>query len=124
MPYVSFLSAVRSQMEAARDGGLIAAGEVYRTALKEDLRGGYTTGNFVTGETAATIQRTDPYDSPAGRAVSVFTTHKPALYWFAGHINLFTRKFERVDKWTPALNRSTPEQLAAFERVFARLLSA
>lgn len=120
--YQSNLAAVLEQMNAARDAALIAAGEVVRTEVKRRVIKGYTTGAFVTGETAASVKITVPYDGPAGRAVSVYTELMTALYWAAGHLNRFTRKYERVDHWTPSLTETTPDQLAAFNRVFARFM--
>lgn len=124
MPYQSNLSAVQEQMNRARDAGLVAAGEVYRTALKQNLRGGYKTGFWVTGETLNSIKITVPYDGADGRGVSVYTELMTALYWFAGHNNIFTRKFERVDKWTQPMVDTAPEQVAAFERTYRRFMGA
>jgi hypothetical protein len=45
-----------------------------------------------------------------------------ALFWEVGHHNLFTRRFERKEVWMPALLSTRAEQLAAYQRVYARFM--
>ena len=120
--YKSNLPNVLAQMARARDAGLVAAGEVVRTEVKKGLRGGYTSGAFVTGNVWNSVRRTDPMDTEQGRGVAVFSEVNYALFWEVGHQNLFTGKYERVEVWHPALLNTAPEQLAAFNRVFARFM--
>jgi hypothetical protein len=109
-------------MSAARDAALIAQAEVVRSAVKEGVRGGYKTGAFTTGHALNSVKITAPYDGEGGRAVSVYSDVDYMLYWEIGHLNTYTRKFERKEVWHPALLNTTPEQLAAFNRVFARFM--
>lgn len=120
--YQSNWDSVRARLAAARDAGLVAAAEVVRTAVKEGLRGGYKSGAFVTGNVLNSVQITPPMDDEGGRAVRVFSDVDYALFWELGHLNLFTRKFERKEVWHPALISTTAAQLDAFNRVFARFM--
>lgn len=135
MPYSSNLSDVLSRMRAARDAALIAQAEVVRTAVKEGVRGGYVTGAFVTGHALNSVKRTEPYDGEGGRAVSVFSDVKYMLFWEVGFVparGVFSPGIGRLTQgpigmrrkevWAPALYNTTPEQLAAFNRVFARFM--
>jgi hypothetical protein len=45
-----------------------------------------------------------------------------AAPWELGHVNLFSRKFERVETWVPALFSTAQQQALAFARVFARFM--
>lgn len=123
MPYVSNMATVRAQMERARDAGLVAAAQVVVNAVKESLRGGYTSGLFVTGNVLNSATRTDPVDENGVRVIRVGTNVEYAPHWELGHENIFSRKFERVEKWVPALFNTANEQAAAFGRVFARFVN-
>ena len=120
--YQSNLPAVLAKMNAARDAALIAAAEVVRTEVKLRLRGGYTSGQFVTGNVWNSVKLSAPTDDPEGRGVRVYTDVTYALYWEVGHLNTFTRKYERKEVWHPALLETAPQQMAAFNRVFARFM--
>jgi len=111
-------------MEQARDAGLIAAAEVVKTEVKRGLRGGYTSGAFVTGNVWNSVTRTDPTDENGVRVIRVGTNVMYALYWELGHQNLFTRKFERVEVWMPTFLSTADRQALAFARVFARFMEA
>lgn len=135
MGYQSNLPTVRARMEQARDAGLIAAAEVVRTEVKEGIRGGYTTGRFVTGHALNSVKRTEPYDSAEGRAVSVYSELNYVMFWEVGFVparGVFSPGLgrntqgpigmQRKEIWAPALISTTPAQLAAFNRVFARFM--
>lgn len=124
MSYTSNFAAVRARMEQARDAGLIAMAEVVKTEVKLGLRGGYTSGAFVTGHVWNSVTRTDPVDENGVRVIRVGSDVSYALYWELGHLNLFTKKFERKEVWVPALYRTAPAQAAAFARVFERVMAA
>lgn len=123
MPYQSFLPSVQAQMERARDAGLIAAAQVVQNRVREKLRGGFTSGLFVTGTLLNSVTRTDPVDENGVRVIRVGTDVDYAAHWELGHVNLFSRKFERQERWVPALFETANEQAAAFARVFARFMS-
>lgn len=124
MPYASSLAAVEAQMNRARDAGLIAAAQVVVNRVKEKLAGGYTSGAFVTGHVLNSVTRTEPADENGVRVIRVGSNVNYALFWELGHVNLFTRKFERVEKWVPALVETAQQQADAFARVFARFLAS
>lgn len=99
----------------AIDAGLTAAGYVYRDEVMRALAGGYTSGDFVTGRLLNSITVGEPYDSDSGeRAIAVGTDLDYAMFWEMGHMNLFTRKFERVEIWGPSLDVMTPEMADVF----------
>lgn len=123
MPYESNLPAVVQRLRAARFAGLIAAAEVYIGAMKEAMRGGYTSGAFVTGFAMNSIGRSEPEDNPGGAFILVGTSVMYMLFWEVGHQNLFTRKFERVERWMPTFLQTRQEQTAAYLRAFGRIWS-
>lgn len=123
MPYASNFAAVRERMEQARDAGLIAAAHVVINEVKRGLRGGYTSGAFVTGHVWNSVTRTDPLDENGVRVIRVGTDVMYALFWEVGHRNVFTRKFERVEIWVPALLSTADRQALAFATVFARYMA-
>lgn len=100
------------------DSGLVAAAYVYRNEMVRRLMRGYTSGNFVTPHVARTVQVSPLLDVEGNRVVLVGTNVMYALYWEAGHFNLFTRRHERVEHWREALLATGPAQFAAFSRVF------
>jgi hypothetical protein len=124
MPYQSNLPAVRAQMERARDAGLIAAAQVVINDEKRRLRGGFTSGLFVTGNILNSVTRTEPTDENGVRVIRVGTDVEYAPFWELGHVNAWSRKFERVETWVLALFSTASEQAAAFSRVFARFMAS
>lgn len=93
----------------AVDAGLIAAGNVYANAVKRGLAGGYTSGDFVTGRVLNSVTVSAPYMDSGGRVISVGSDVDYAMYWEFGHHNIFTRKYERVEVWRPALDEASAE---------------
>jgi hypothetical protein len=86
--------------------GLIAAAELYAGDVRKQLEHGYTTGAFVTGNAANSVQRGDPEVTGDGGAIAVGSTQVDPpylLFWEVGHVNAWTRKFERVEIWVPTL---------------------
>jgi len=120
--YKSNLPQVRSQLRQATDAGLLAAAAVVENRVKEGLRGGYTSGRWVTGNVMASVNHSEPDIGPNGAFILVGTDVMYALFWEVGHQNLFTRKFERVEVWMPALLGTRAEQLAAYQRAFGRVM--
>lgn len=117
--------AFAARLRQAVDNGLVAAAYVYRNRVVEKLSQGYTSGAFVTPHVALTVEVSPPRDDPErGRSVSVGTNVMYALYWEAGHMNIFTRRYERVEHWRISLLETEAEQFAAFTRVFARAFEA
>lgn len=122
MPYKSNLPAVEAQMNRARDAALIAAAQVPLNAIKEELAGGYTSGDFVTGASLNAATRTDPVTEDGVRVIRIGTNLLYNLFWEIGHLNLFTGKFERKEIWVPKLLSTAQEQALAFARTFARFM--
>lgn len=122
MSYQSNLPSIEQRLRAARMAGLIAAAEVVVNAVKEGLRGGYTSGLFVTGNVMNSVNRSEPEQNADGAFILVGTGVDYALFWEVGHNNIFTRRFERKEVWMPALLSTRAEQLAAFQRVYARFM--
>jgi hypothetical protein len=120
--YKSNLAAVQAQMNRARDAGLIAAAQVVANRVKEKLAGGFTSGLFVTGNLLNSVTRTEPTDENGVRVIRVGTNVVYALPWELGHINLFSRKFERQERWLPALMETAQQQADAYARVYARFI--
>lgn len=122
MSYQSNLPAVTDRLKAARSAGLLAAAAVVENKVKEGLRGGYKSGAFVTGNVMASVNHSEPSEDAGGAFILVGTDVMYALFWELGHLNLFTRQFERKEVWMPALLSTRAEQFAAFQRVYARFM--
>lgn len=120
MTYVGHFAAVSDEINRARAAALIAAATVLVNAVKRGLTGGYTSGDFVTGNVRSSVTRSEPVITPAEGSIQVGTNVDYAVFWEVGHINLFTRKYERVEVWYPALRDNTEAMRAAYARVFAR----
>ena len=126
MPYRSYLPQALDRVDAARRAALIAGAELLLGAVKDEHRGGFTTGAFVTGNMLNSLVRTDPEPYVGGLLVRITTTQTNPpypLYWFVGHHNLFTRRYERVDLWTPAYAKSAFKVAAEHARVMRERLA-
>ena len=110
---------LKDESEAERLG-VIAAAYVLVNAVKRSLRGGYTSGNFVTGGVINSVTRGQPFRDGMGWTIEVGTNLMYALFWEIGHHNLFTRKYERVEKWRPAFMDSREAMRAAYSREWQR----
>jgi hypothetical protein len=128
MPYKSFLPEVTSRIERAQVARLIAAAEVVLGFLKDYHVNGYTSGDFVTGNVLNSLQRSDVERGPNGelmiRVGTVQTDPPYPVYWTLGHQNLFTRKFEKVDHWTPALADAAKPATEAGNAAYAAVMAA
>ena len=122
MGYESNLPAVTQRMKQATAGGLLAAAAVVENKVKDGLRGGYKSGLFVTGNVLSSVNHSEPAVDQNGAYILVGTDVMYALFWELGHLNTWTRRFERKEVWVPALNSTRTEQLAAFQRVYARMM--
>ena len=108
----------------ATDAGLEAAARQVQGRVRVALRGGYTSGAFVTGAGMNAVTVGAPEWRGRARAVAVGTNMAHSVYWELGHFNTFTRRYERQERWRPALNDSAPDAQAAFARVFGRVWQA
>jgi hypothetical protein len=122
MTYKSNVPGIKQRMQQARFAGLLAAAAVVENEVKRGLAGGYTSGLFVTGHVLNSATHSEPAEDERGAFILVGTNVSYALFWEVGHQNLFTKKFERVEIWMPALLTTRDQQLAAFQRVYQRAL--
>src|SRR4051812_13456471 len=127
MPYTGSLASTFATRHArATDAALVAGAQELINGLKDQkplgLASGYTSGAFVTGETLNSIQATDPYTEAGTRHIRVYTDLLRALYWEYGHMNLFTRRYERQERWAPTLARKDEDIFAAYARVYKRFM--
>jgi len=99
--YRSNIPRLVDALRRARADALIAATQVHINGFKRALAGGYTSGDFVSGNTLNHVTRTDPQDIGDEMRIAVGTNLMYNLYWELGHINLFLRRFVRVEIWLP-----------------------
>ena len=123
MPYVSHAAAAKARLRAAQDAGLVAASVLLQNRMKVALRKGYTSGDFITGRSVNAVARTRPHDADGGgRQVEVGTSLLYNLFWEIGHVNRWTRKYERVEKWRPTLLDSRTDLQREFARIVALVM--
>lgn len=120
----SNLPALTRAMDEAAQKGLQAAAYPVSNAVKRNLRGGYTSGDFVTGQSVNHVTIGQVFRDGTGWAIQVGTDLLYNLFWELGHNSIFTRRFERVEKWRPALLDSRFESAQAFNRVYVQTLKA
>lgn len=117
--------ALLSGLQGAQQKALTAMAYPVYNAVKRSLRHGYHSslgnwGNFVTGNSLNHVTVSPVKQSDDGASISVGTDLLYPLYWELGHHNLFTRHFERDEKWAPAYEATKQEAFAAYARVFGR----
>ena len=112
---------IEQQMRDAMKEGLNQAAQLYVNAMKVAMRGGYTSGDFVTGNAMNSITRTPVEQDGNDFAVRVGSNVDYMIYWEIGHHNLFTRKFERVEKWGPTLHAQLGNMQQAIRNAFKRI---
>lgn len=123
--WVSHLDEFRRRHERASKAALIAAALVYENAMKLALTGGYKTGAFVTGRVRSSVTHGEPYPlGPAQWAIRVGTNVLYALFWEIGHINLFTKRYERVEKWRPTLVEQRVHIAQKYSDVYRALMGS
>jgi hypothetical protein len=125
MPVNSNRDQVEARMRQAEADALIGAGQVYRNAMTEALQGGYTSGAFYSGMQgiAGSVSVSEPQRDPQGAYIVVGTNAVYGKHWELGHMNLFTGKFERVEKWRPTLESKAGEIIAKYAAVYGKLMA-
>jgi hypothetical protein len=118
----SNLPAFIRAMDDAAPKGLHAAAYVVQNKVKENLRGGYKSGAFVTGHVMNSVTIGQVYREGTGWAIRVGSNVEYALWWEVGHNNRWTRQYERSERWRPALVDSRFEAMSAFNRVYTLTL--
>jgi hypothetical protein len=145
--YTSHVREAKARIDRATDAALVASAQVIVNKVKEGLRGGYTTGDYVTGTNTASVIRSDPLTRPSGRTILIGSSIKDPhpdypypLLWELGHFNIFvseasggaeassvslkrTGRYVRKEVWRPALFNNKDRAQAAFSRVFARFMA-
>lgn len=140
MAYRSNLPHVFTLLGDARRGGLIAAAEVLKNEVKSGLRGGYTSGDYVTGNVMNSVTRSEPEITPSQGEIKVGTNVKYALFWelgfwkwpayFSKQLQRWVsvpgvrnqRTYHRKEVWMPALTSSADRLRAAYAAVHRRIL--
>jgi hypothetical protein len=125
MPYTGSMAGTFQQRHrTATDAALTAAAQELINGLKDPkplgLRGGYTSGRFVTGNLLGSIAATEPYTDKGTRHISVYTDLEYAKHWEEGHNNIFSRRREQEERWRPTLQRKEEDILAVYSRVYRR----
>lgn len=115
-------AAFKERHDRACQAGLVAAAEVFNGAVKAKLQRGYTSGDFVTGATAASVSASEPFQDADGWAIRVGSNEMLTLYWEMGHMNLFTRKYERVEHWRSTMEEQGPAMNAAFAGAYKSIM--
>lgn len=114
----------RKQVEAAIKqatiDGLNDAAQIYYNNMKKALRGGFTSGDFVTGNLINSVTRTPVESDGTNARVRVGTNILYALFWEVGHHNIYTRRREREERWRPTLMSSLREMQRAIRNAFKR----
>ena len=115
--------AVLSALQRGQVQGLTAMAQPVYNEVKRQLRHGYHSslgnwGNFVTGNNLNHVTVSPVTVTDDGASIKVGTDLDYALYWELGHHNIFTRHFERDEKWRPAYEQTRAAAYAAFARVF------
>lgn len=105
MPWVSRAPEMQRALDLAIKDGLTAGAYHYANEVKKEARGGYTSGDFVTGATVAGVTVLPAERVADGWEAKVGTNLLYNLFWEIGHNNLFTGKYERVEIWRPVMVR-------------------
>jgi hypothetical protein len=109
----------------ALDAGLVAAAEILRDAVRDDLIDGYTTGKFTSGDAAKKVKTKAPKTGQDGnRYVAVGTDDFKQRIWEFGAFNAFTRQYERVEVYRMAAEKTGPQLAQVFHQEFNRVLNA
>ena len=112
------LAAFARKHQEAQKAGLRAAAYVVYNAVKRGLRGGYTSGDFVTGNVINSVTISPVFETLGTFAIRIGTNVPYALYWEVGFHSAWSRKYERVEIWRPAMMDTRDEQVDAFRRAY------
>jgi hypothetical protein len=82
----SNLGAFIGATERAIKSGLIAAAESYMAEVRTELLKGYTTGDFVTGHVAGSVDKGPVEKTPDGYGIAIGSNVDYALYWEVGFV--------------------------------------
>jgi hypothetical protein len=109
--------------DAARMGMDAAANHLKVSVQKAFGSWYYKGGRFrSTLQVKQSIRRDGPTWAGKGWEATVGTNKIEALYWELGHMNTFTRKYERVEIWVPTGAREVQAMRDTFARVVTRMM--
>jgi hypothetical protein len=115
--------AVIKALDKAVRLALTNATQVPKAEIKRRLRGGYTSGDFVTGVGLNSVRSEAAAKDGQGVYTTRIGTNRPyALYWELGHHNTFTRSYQRVEVWKPSVVSTAAETGQAFARLVRKSL--
>lgn len=117
----SNLPELERRLADAQRGGLIGAAQVGLNAIRRALRGGYTSGEYVTGTSANSFTRTEPAQENGVWSVRIGTPLLYPLFWELGWHDR-AGGFHRVEKIRPAIEDARGEMVAAYSRIVMRLM--
>lgn len=125
MTRTSNVGAFLTSFRRAQEAGLVAGANVIRNSVRRELRGGYQSslgnhGDFVTGNSLAHVTISNPEWNGDQGSVLIGTDLLYNLFWEVGHHNIYTKHFERDEKWGPAFQASKQDARDAFDRIFVR----
>jgi hypothetical protein len=109
-------------LHEAEARALTAAAFVYRNAVVVKLMAGYTSGAYSHGGAGVVGSVTvgSVRESGDGVSIEVGTNVPYAMFWELGHMNRFTRKYERVEHWRNAMDESGEAMARAFAAIYAK----
>lgn len=116
---------VWAALRPAQTQALTAAAYPTYNEVKRSLRHGYHSslgnwGDFTTGNNVNHVTTSRIVFTADGGWITVGTDLLYALFWELGHHNIFTRHFERDEKWKPAYEATRAQAFEAYARVFKR----
>lgn len=121
--YKSNMKAVGLAMHKARTLALQAAAQQVVNEVVDRLRGGYTSGAYVTGTNTSSVVTHGPFRAQGEWRILVGTSIADPpypVYWELGHLNIFMADWVRKPIWAPAFEDTIDRQVAAFTRVFRK----
>ena len=118
--------ATESRYREASRRGMDAASNHLRVSVVKAFGSWYYKGGAFrsTLYVKQSIRRDGPTWAGSGWEATVGTNKVEALYWELGHINAFTRKYERVQIWVPTGAAEMQAMQTTFARVVARDMAA
>lgn len=115
--FTSRLPEFKGAMDSAQRAGLLACAHLLRNAVMAKLQDGYTSGDFVTGQSLQHVAIGEITVENGGLTIRVGTDLLYNLYWELGHFNLFTRKYERVEYWREAFEENQEAMAELYQKV-------
>jgi hypothetical protein len=120
---VSRLGALSVAIQGGSRDGAQAAAEIYRDAMVDTLLEGYTSGEYVTGAAAESVEITEPYaaeespyaDEDGDVSIAVGSDLDYVAYWEMGFHHAGNGQFYRVEKWAMTLATESQNMLDAYE---------